>query len=333
MENDSRAREKQVYIIDILRFAACLMIFFYHCNSLLPGEFKFLTFFGEDMGNDLFFMISGFALYPSIERTPLSALPAWYLRRLKRILPMLAFFYILSFLTGYYSFKNAFQLFTVFIYPTLYWFATAILFFYLLLFVVMKVRPKLIRWLVAAALMPIWIMRIDKMEGYYLIGFIAMMAGCYLREFLDRRKRMEADMPGIRKLWVGFVAFGIVYIISKYYKFTGHISTSIYFIVGMSVLTAGIFALTLGYVGNEALKGFFEGRKELARFIRYVGGLALPVYLVQSFNSGVIGFTIGQRVKFPLSFAVNFIIIWGAAIAVERLQAFVMKRGSSGRQQ
>ena len=302
------------------------MIFFYHCNSLLPGEYKFLTFFGEDMGNDLFFMLSGFSLYPSIESTPPLELPAWYARRVKRILPMLALFYILSFLTGYYSFKSPQQLFTVFIYPTLYWFATGILVFYLLLFLLMKARPKAIRWIFVAALMPIWILRSDRMEGYYLIGFISMVAGCILREFLERRIRLRAEMPGRGKLLSGLVLFGIVYIISKYFKFTGHATTSIYFIIGLSVLATGIFALTFGYLGNDALEGFFEGRKGLAGFIRYIGSLALPVYLVQCFNSGLIGFTIGQRISFPKSFAVNLIVVWGAAIAVERLTVYLTGR-------
>ncbi|MBQ9504798.1 MAG: acyltransferase family protein, partial [Lachnospiraceae bacterium] len=196
MEAYQRQIGGKVYIIDIIRCIACLMIFFYHCNSLLPGEYKFLTFFGEDMGNDLFFMLSGFSLYPSIESTPPLELPAWYARRVKRILPMLALFYILSFLTGYYSFKSPQQLFTVFIYPTLYWFATGILVFYLLLFLLMKARPKAVRWIFVAALMPIWILRSDRMEGYYLIGFISMVAGCILREFLERRIRLRAEMPG-----------------------------------------------------------------------------------------------------------------------------------------
>ena len=329
MEN----RTDKVYIIDIIRFTACLMIFFYHCNSILPGEYKFLTFFGEDMGNDLFFMLSGFALYPSIEEASLTELPGWYVRRLKRILPMLAFFYVLSFLTGYYSFHSLSQLFTVFVYPTLYWFVTAILVFYILLFIVMKVRPRVIRWLVVAALMPIWIIRIDRMEGYYLIGFLSMLSGCALREFLDNRRKAGAEMPGRGKLLTGLGLSFLVYIISKYFKFTGHTSTSVYFIVGMTVLVTGIFALTAGYCDNEGLASFFVEKRGLEGFIRYVGMLALPVYLVQSFNSGLIGFTIGQKISFPRSFGVNFLVIWGAAIAVERLQAFCLKKFAAKKQE
>ena len=324
MEAYQREGSSKVYIIDIVRFAACLMIFFYHCNSLLPGEFKFLTFFGEDMGNNLFFMLSGFALYPSIENTSFKELPAWYIRRLKRILPMLAFFYILSYLTGYYSFKSPQQLFTVFIYPTLYWFATGILVFYLILFVLMKARPKLIRQLAAAALMLLWILRADKMEGYYLIGFVSMLAGCVLREYLENRRELKGDTPIDKGLMTSFAASFLVYIIFKYLKFTGQTSIYIYIAVGAAVLATCLTALAAGYLGNKGFRTFFEGKEGLARFISYTGSLALPVYLVQSFNSGLIGFMLGQKIKFPKSFAVNFIVIWGAAIAVERAQSFLL---------
>lgn len=315
--------DSTIYIIDIIRCIACLMIFFYHCNTILPDGFKWLTFFGEDMGNDLFFMLSGFSLFPSIERSALSDFPRWYLKRLKRILPMLVFFYILSYITGFYSFSDRAQVFTVFIYPTLYWFVTGILVFYIILFGVMKIKMKLIRLPILLLLMLLWIIRIDRMEGYYLIGFIAMMTGCILRDFIEGVRARRDNFPGkLRALFV-LVIFSLVYIISKYYKFTGHKSTSIYFIVGLSVLAVGVSALSLGYAANKELEGFFDGREALYGIIRYVGMLALPVYMVQSFNAGIIGYTIGRRIGFPLSFAVNFMLIWILAIAAERAQSFL----------
>ena len=174
---DTVKREARLHIIDITRFAACLMIFFYHCNTILPGSFKWLTFFGEDMGNELFFMISGFALYPSVRDSEIRDFPAWYIKRLVKILPVLILAYFLSFLTGFYSLNDPSQLFAVFIYPTLYWFVTGILVFYILLFLYLKIPAGIIRYLILAALLAAYIFRADRMEGYYLIGAFAMAVG------------------------------------------------------------------------------------------------------------------------------------------------------------
>ncbi len=316
-----------IYIIDILRFLACLMIFFYHCNTFLPDNYKFMTFFGEDMGNNLFFMISGFSLFPSIKRTSFRELPGWYLKRLLKIMPLLALFYILSYLTGYYTFSNPVQLFTVFVYPTLYWFVTGILVFYLMVFVLMKLRPSFLCPAVIAVCLILWILRIDRMEAYYLIGFAAMALGCIIRENLENGKlRLSAKAFG-----TCLILSAVLYMVFKYLKFTGRAGISatvqnlgttgrlVYIISGLAVLAVGGSALALGYLKNASLGKFFEKRHGLNSVIRYIGKLALPVYMVQCFNSGIIGFLIGERIVFPLSFAVNLAVIWSLAILAERL--------------
>ena len=91
-------------IVDISKALACIFIFLYHCNTILPGEWKFMTLFGEDMGNCLFFMVSGFALFPSIQRSSPKDFPGWYKRRLLRILPLLVFAYAAAYLFGFFGF-------------------------------------------------------------------------------------------------------------------------------------------------------------------------------------------------------------------------------------
>ncbi len=56
MKGSSEERpEKRLVIVDIIKAVSCIMIFLYHCNTILPGEWKFLTLFGQDLGNNLFF--------------------------------------------------------------------------------------------------------------------------------------------------------------------------------------------------------------------------------------------------------------------------------------
>lgn len=301
-------------MVDILKTMALIMIFLYHCNTILPGEWKFLTVCGDDMGNDLFFMVSGFALYSSIEKTDFKALPAWYFRRLKKILPLLVFFYLLSFLTGFYSFNDPKQLFAVFIYPTLYWFATGILVFYLLLFIIGKTCPVWARPVICVCLYVLWMIRGDSMESYYIIGFLSMLLGYMLREVLERRVlKLKFKIP-LTILFFGDLLF---YFAVKLMKLNGTDIMAFRPFLGLSVLYAGLFLLAAGYTGNEKLPD--------SRIFSYIGSLALPVYMVQCFNAGIIGFLIGQKIVFPLSFPVNFIIVWGAAIVLERAESMMIK--------
>ncbi len=308
-----------LYIIDIIRCAACLMIFLYHCNTILPGEFRFLTFFGEDMGNDLFFLISGFALFPSIERAELKDFPRWYLRRLLRILPTLAFFYLLSYLTGFYSLKDLSQLFTVFVYPTLYWFVTGILVFYILVFLIFKLLPGALRFLIPVLLLILWWILWDKMEAYYLSGLLSMQTGALLRESLEK------EDPGFQKSGlysaVFFTSF-ILYLAVKSLKFTGSAASMgvlrpVSVSAGILAVASGCFALKWGYKRNDTLSAFFENRGTLLKVVRKTGLLALSVYMVQCFNAGIIGFKIGEKIAFPLSFAVNLFVIWGSALLTD----------------
>ena len=64
----------------------------------------------------------------------------------------------------------------------------------------------------------------------------------------------------------------------------------------------------------------------LYNIIKFTGNLALPLYMVQCFNAGMIGYTIGQRIVFPLSFALNFFIVVGAASLLEFTRILIHKR-------
>lgn len=321
--NVEEVRETRLHIIDIVRSAACLMIFLYHCNTILPGEFRFLTFFGEDMGNELFFLISGFALYPSIMKTGTGDFLSWYLKRLKKILPVLILFYILSYLTGFYSLKDPAQLFAVFIYPTLYWFVTAILVFYILLFFFVKIKAGYVKTAILALILMIYIFRAGTMEGYYLIGAFSMGLGALLRE-----KTPSPDRGRSSEIRTGAIAIAsfIFYMAVKYIKFTGRIMTAgpadlASVLPGLGAVITGGTILVLGVLEKDPLNRFFADKEKLLGFIRYPGTLALYIYMVQCFNAGIIGYTIGLKVKFPLSFAVNFIVIWGFAGIVNKVMS------------
>ena len=305
------------------------MIFLYHCNTILPGEYRWLTFFGEDMGNELFFLISGFALYPSIKKTGIRDFLPWYLKRLKKILPVLVLFYILSYLTGFYSLKDPAQLFAVFIYPTLYWFVTAILVFYILLFFFVKIKAGYVKTAILALILMIYIFRAGTMEGYYLIGAFAMALGAVLREKTPGPGRDRS--VEIRTGAIAIASFAF-YMVVKYLKFTGWTMTAgpvdpASVLPGLGAVIAGGVILILGVLEEDLLSRFFADKEKLLGFIRYSGTLALYIYMVQCFNAGIIGYIIGLKVKFPLSFAVNLVVVWGLAGIVNKVMSVIMKHG------
>ena len=289
-------------IIDILKCLACILIFFYHCNTILPGEWKALTLFGQDLGNCLFFMISGFALCPSIQKSSLRDFPAWYLKRLKRIAPILILSYAASYFSGFYSLQNPAQVFAVFVFPTLYWFISAILLFYILLFFLGKTLPDHVLLAVSVLFMALYECQKDSMLSFYFIGFGNMLIG-----FLLRKK----DLRKTRLFFVSFILSLTVYLALKFLPENVRNGAYHHLLTGLAVTLLNASALKLGELSDEALKKRIPERIHLS--LRRIGNMALPVYLVQCFNSGAIGFFIGQKIPFPYSFLVNFILVWGIA--------------------
>lgn len=312
-------------VVDIVKAVSCIMIFLYHCNTILPGEWKFLTLFGQDLGNNLFFMVSGFTLAPSIDVTPLNGFPHWYLRRLMRILPITVIAYAVTWFWGYFFFRDPAQLFAVYIYPTLYWFITAILVFYIILFLMAKLTGDKVRLTFLFILAVLFLMLGDRQERLYVIGLFAMIAGYMLREMMTEGHPITKDTPGHRTgTFAGLMACFVIFM-------AGELTSFPYVSKGMILIGAvgtGICALLYGSCTDEKLKAFFS-HPYILRFVRYLGDMALPLYLVQCFCSGYIGYRIGLTIAFPLSFPVNFIIVWGAGTVLYIVEKATIQRTSS----
>ena len=303
------------------------MIFLYHCNTILPGEWKFITIFGQDLGNNLFFMVSGFTLASSIERTGRKEFGIWYLRRLKRILPMTAAAYILTWVRGYYSLLNPSQLFAVFIYPTLYWFITAILIFYVLLFAVGKLLDTRVQIVLLILMAGAYTALTGRQERLYIIGFYSMLTGYVVWSALEKKTELIRIKNRIPMLCFSLILSLAVFVIAKSMEESKLSGAMI--LAGMTGV--GVCSLAAGYISNEALSEWFGRRKRLLDFIRYLGGMALPLYLVQCFCSGYIGFYIGLHVNFPLSFFVNFAVVWSIGSVLYFLNSLTCKMWASDR--
>ena len=292
-----------IAIVDILKACACIMIFLTHCNTILPGEWKFLTVFGQDLGNNLFFMVSGFSLAPSIIKTEWRGAPAWYMKRLIRILPITLIVYIIMFFMGYYSFEDPSQVFVVFVYPTLYWFIEAILVFYIVLFILAKLTDVRAQAVICIALAVIYILLTGRHERFYFIGLFSMIMGYMVRTVLDNKK----DVRFKRYIPIGIVVAVTAFLMAE--RFDGTYAATA--VILLSAEAVGVLSLSTGYLVNDSISAALSDRTMLNGIIKYIGNMALPLYLVQSFCSGYIGFWIGLHIDFPLSFLVNFIVSWG----------------------
>ena len=132
--------------IDLLKTAAMLMIMNFHSGRMYPA-FKFLAT-GGDIGNAVFFFVSGLLLYSSVACVDgakrgnfVADGGAWYVRRISRIIPSLLCWSAVSFLLGSFTSLNVDSR----IFPTYaaltggaYWFIRCILVYYIFYWVVMR---------------------------------------------------------------------------------------------------------------------------------------------------------------------------------------------------
>jgi uncharacterized membrane protein len=324
--DQTKDKPARIVVVDIIKAAACLVIFLAHCNTIMPGNWDWLIAFGQDFGNNLFFMVSGFALAPSIDSTPVKRAHIWYVKRLIRILPITMIAYAVMYSMGYFSFKDPSQLFVVFVYPTLYWFVSAILIFYIILFFIAKYAGKKTLVIINIVLFILYILSGQNKERLYLMGLISMIVGYMLRKYIQSEGWRSADSVETSRKKRFFLA-GLIISCGVYVA--GELSGVRYVSAALAfagALFAGCFLMLLGVLSNDGLLAFFENRKRLHSFIRYVGDMALPLYIVQCLCAGYIGYTIGQRVDFPLSFLVNFIIVWSAGTVLYFISAVTGRR-------
>ena len=261
---------------------------------------------GQGIGNNFFFMVSGFVLVPSIERAAWRDFPKWYLKRLMRILPITAIAYAAAYLMGYYSFSDRAQLVAVFIYPTLYWFITCILIFYIFLFIIAKTTGFKFQGALCMLLAVLYVALNGRQERLYVLGLLSMTAGYMLRVALDASKQTVYLKTASSVLAIAAVVF-ILTDIAELRHGTDYLISTLLCVSSQAVCLS---ALAIGYMTNDKLEAVLSERRLLKGAIRYIGDMALPIYIVQCFCSGYIGFWIGLHIDFPLSFPVNFIVVW-----------------------
>lgn len=315
--------KKKFISVDVLRVLACLLIINFHCMNLYPQELSHLSF-GGDLGNNSFFLVSGFLLVDSVRNAEVKDFGRWIAVRYLKILPMCFFFNLL----GYIFIKNRVlvpDVFHSFIFPTVYWFTGALILFYPLFFLIQKVDNQVVTLI--AVIIPILLhLYFDSLWAEkFFIGFIAMLSGGYLKVYLDREDHRDMSKTGLLLAPVSFCIFAALKI--AFSKGVGN-HRLIHLLIGiMTVVTAG--ALLAGLYDlekNHGEKELFGG--PVRSVISLISSMTLSVYLTHCFMVYTMqGYF--ARFKFPLSIAAFVICAFSVAYCVYRIDDLVRKKLSA----
>lgn len=127
--------------IDYIKTIACLLIINTHSATLFPKQISFLSF-GGDVGNDLFFMATGFLLYNSIRETSEKNFYLWLKKRAHRVLPVTTVFNIINIMIDEKYKHGLLECIKILTIPNGYWFVCSTIIISCFLFLYGKVKIK-----------------------------------------------------------------------------------------------------------------------------------------------------------------------------------------------
>lgn len=271
---------KKLYSIDLLRTFACLLIVNFHNYYIYPNKLKALSF-GGDLGNNIFFMISGFMLYESISKIRWADFGKWVYRRYAKILPITLMMEIITFF-NFYETVNISNIFEAFIYPTLYWFSGAIVIFYPLLFIVVKILNIKQKYLLILTLISFSPFINQSIAERYVTGFVSMMIGTMIKENISNYdgntiiKKMS-EIPLL--IWM------IVYVSLKliYAKVTNLNNNITHTFCAISIILLASSLLIKAYQNDIKIEEITKKSKLWCLFVEEISKSTLIIYLSQQY--------------------------------------------------
>lgn len=301
------------YIIDIVKALACLLIANFHSDILFPDNYSLLAF-GGDIGNNMFFMVSGFTLFPSVEQSDSRDIMKWYFKRVMRLLPMLLFFYLLTWGTGGVAILDIKSAIRAFVFPTIYWFTGALMLFYLLYFIYEKHLHSTIH-IGSAILLIILHLYWDNLSAeIYFMGFISMLLGAWLRKnFMTLTKKVKTKNYMVPLIFLT----GFSYMALKLLKRKGiEIIGLVHLGIGLSTIFLAMEIILWGGTYEDNLKVFCEKYPKIYSIIQKLSLSTLAVYLLMGLDDRIIMKKIKECFPFPFSYVINMAISFFAAYII-----------------
>ena len=273
---------------------------------------------GGQLGNCLFFFISGFTLY-HIK----AAFPKWYAKRIIRVYPALWMVNIIFFLLGRFSADSLIAVIHCFIFPTWFHFVGSIMLLYLFYYFIRTIQKHWkidTRWIMLAVLildLVLYLVFFDK--TYYHIDdverswvrfmfFESMLIGAWFREQYDRiSPRISAWHYGL------FAALSLTYFGGKLLFSRVPDASAFQFLLPV-ILLIYVGWIAVLFIKFEKNCYFTKITSWMSTVIKAVADMTLEIYLVQ----------------FPLidylhkySFPVNFLLTTGAILLCAWITHFI----------
>lgn len=302
--------------IDLFKALACLLIINFHSVYIYPESIKILSF-GGDLGNNMFFLISGFSLLPSIKKTELSDAGRWIKKRYLRILPICTFFNIFTYFLSYRGHYGE-SLFGSFVFPTFYWFTGALFFFYPLLFILEKAKKRQLILIIAGILIGLHVIFDSLFAERYFMGFLALLSGFELRNYLDNNLDNKKNNKKSCPFYLASIALLVLFAVcKKLYKYHSELA-SLHLLIGILTIAFGIcFFLSL-YTHESQIKEMIIKRRILRFLVTFFSDLTLACYLSQQMvNRFLINHY--QKFIFPVSFLFYLVSVLLISYTVYRI--------------
>jgi peptidoglycan/LPS O-acetylase OafA/YrhL len=307
----------------LLRFIAILLI----TNSHLDGLYPYAAMStGGQLGNSLFFMLSGFGLVSSYLKKG-DSFGSWLTRRLSRIYPPV---FVVTFgaalVTGAFLDWNPGDFAQHLIWPTEYWFVAAIVVFYVPFYWFMRMGSgRLFILLILALFIPYFYFYLTMMDlarfsiegaGYFkwIFYFQVMLLGGYLA--YPNQAVKSFFTPTLNAVLLGFSVaayLGVKFIVAK------GVMTEFQFLVHWLTFPIMVFSL---YAMDTHLVRIRIKKWAIWSFMGLVAGATLEIYLLQKY-------IYGNPLVASMSYPLNVAVFWPVVIVGGILIASVSSRLSS----
>lgn len=286
-----------------LRFIAILLITNSHFDHFYPIP-ELST--GGSLGNSIFFIISAMGLTMSLNRHKVD-FRNWITKRFFRIYPLVWIVTSFLLLIGFLQVNNAYDLYLYYIWPTPFWFFSAIMFLYFpIYFIINRYSTVNVLWIFifATSFYGIWYVTMIDLKAFsievgffkILFYFIIMIFGVFIANNYNLIKNKKS-YDGILFLAITFVYFGLKLVIMKLSLY------QIQFFV--HIITIPWLFYLLKTISNSKLIMAVMDKRILSLCITVIAASSMEIYLVQGYIRSI-GFV--NSAIFPINIVIFTIV-------------------------
>lgn len=327
--------KKDLPYISFARMLAILLVVNSHATGLWPSAVANVAGRGGGIGNALFFFVSGFALYLSLEARGNVAFRTWLPRRLFRIWPSVWICYGILVLTG----TEKIPWHDFFLPLERNWFLGAILVFYPLFFFCIKFLKEKLPALIAA-LFAIFVAAFFALESdaqrwvvgvgspwmlHWIYYFGIMIFGAELAKRSFFEKKLFAEGGSVKTLLAGAAFAGTVCL---YYAMRGGFEMThlwrLQFLAPFALPAVCVAGIAFCRICEASFPKIFSGNAYKA--ISFVSNRTLEIYLVHT-----VGLALCGALPFPLNLATALAVTLVLAAALKFCSGRVSRLVGIGR--